>query len=38
LATGNKVKIGRFGKDTVIAFGIFADGYDNTTRNILPIG
>ncbi|MFY7731936.1 MAG: LruC domain-containing protein [Bacteroidia bacterium] len=38
LATGNKVKIGRFGKDTVIAFGILADGYDNTTGNILPIG
>jgi LruC domain-containing protein len=38
LATGNKVKIGRFGKDTVIAFGILADGYDNTTGNIYPIG
>jgi hypothetical protein len=38
LATGNKVKIGRFGKDTVIAFGILADGYENTTGNILPIG
>lgn len=38
LATGNKVKIGTFGKDTVIAFGIIADGYDNTTGNILPLG
>lgn len=38
LATGNKVKIGTFGKDTVIAFGIIADGYDNSTGNILPLG
>jgi LruC domain-containing protein len=38
LATGNKVKIGRFGRDTIIAFGIIADGYDINTGNILPIG
>lgn len=38
LATGNKVKIGRFGRDTIIAFGIIADGYDISTGNILPIG
>lgn len=38
LATGNKVKIGRFGADTVIAFGIIADGYNNSNGTLYNLG
>jgi LruC domain-containing protein len=38
LATGNKVKIGRFGADTVIAFGIISDGYNNTNGTLYNLG
>lgn len=34
LSTGNKVKIGTFGKDTVIAFGIIADGFNASDGTI----
>ncbi|MCF8428884.1 MAG: LruC domain-containing protein [Bacteroidia bacterium] len=38
LTTGNKVKIGRFGADTVISFGIIADGYNNTNGSLYNLG
>lgn len=34
LSSGNKVKIGTFGKDTVIAFGILSDGFDASNGTI----
>lgn len=38
LTTGNKVKIGRFGADTVISFGVLADGYNNTNGTLYNLG
>jgi LruC domain-containing protein len=37
LSSGNKVKIGSFGKDTVIAFGILSDGFDASNGTIKPL-